>query len=197
VVSNLVVSTLEHVWTVLARLQVPAALMGGLALSVWKHARSTRDVDILVDLSDVSLATLLTELKSANIRQKREGSLVRLGDLQLLQLLYEPPESFMDLQVDLLIVDSEYDRQALGRRVPAVLGFSAFRLFVLQCEDLILRKLLAGRLIDLADCAALLRANRSAVDFGYLSNWAERLDVLAGLQTAWGEAFPGESIPTA
>jgi len=196
VVSNLVVSTLEHVWAVLARLQIPAALTGGLALSVWKHARSTLDVDILIDLSDVPLATLLAELKTAKIRQKRVGSLVRLGDLQLLQLLYEPPEAFMDLQVDLLIVDSEYDRQALGRRVPAVLGDPAFPLFVLRCEDLILRKLLAGRLIDSADSAALLRANRREIDLPYLSDWAQRLDVVAGLQMAWNDAFPGETLPS-
>jgi hypothetical protein len=34
----------------------------------------------------------------------------------------------------------------------------------LACEDLIINKLLAGRAIDLADAAALIRANANALD---------------------------------
>src|SRR6266702_5375433 len=36
-----VVATLRSAWNILADLQVPAALMGGLALAHWDHIRST------------------------------------------------------------------------------------------------------------------------------------------------------------
>jgi hypothetical protein len=35
---------------------------------------------------------------------------------------------------------------------------------VLTCEDLIVHKLLAGRLVDRADAATLLRVNRADLD---------------------------------
>ena len=64
---------------------------------------------------------------------------------------------------------------------------------MLACEDLILHKLLAGRIIDLADAAALLRANRETLDLGYLRSWAARLDLTGHLAEVWQEAFPGEA----
>ena len=42
---------------------------------------------------------------------------------------------------------------------------------VLNGDDLIMFKLLAGRMIDRADAAMLLRENREAIDFGYLLSW--------------------------
>jgi len=60
----------------------------------------------------------------------------------------------------------------------------------LACEDLILHKLLAGRVIDLADAAALLRANRETLDLNYLNRWASHLEVDGGLAGVWKEAFP-------
>ena len=61
---------------------------------------------------------------------------------------------------------------------------------VLACEDLVLHKLLAGRMIDLADAVALLRANRDTLDLNYLSCWAGKLAVEAELVGVRKEAFP-------
>lgn len=107
--------------------------------------------------------------------------------------MYEPPGALMDLNVDLLLADCIYQRQALDRRVPEELA--GLNLFILACEDLILHKLLAGRMIDRADCVALLRLQRAELDWAYLKNWAARLAVSDGLAEAWAEAFPGEQAP--
>ena len=112
---------------------------------------------------------------------KQHPPLVPLGRLELVQLLYEPPESLIDIQIDLLLADSPYHKIALERRVPTSLPELDIEVSVLACEDLILQKLLAGRMIDLADAAALLRANRDALDLGYLNRWAGKLGVAAEL----------------
>ena len=52
---------------------------------------------------------------------------------------------------------------------------------ILACEDLILHKLLAGRMIDLADAAALSWANRETLDLDYLNRWGARLEVSGDL----------------
>ncbi|MEN6452212.1 MAG: nucleotidyl transferase AbiEii/AbiGii toxin family protein [Thermoguttaceae bacterium] len=179
--SELVLKTLRHVWLTLKPLNVPMAVVGGLALATWKHIRATRDIDILLGIPVEKLAPVLERLDAVGIRPKSGPSPVSLGHLKLVQLLYEPPESFMELQVDLLLADSPYHRVALERSVPTLLPELDIEISVLACEDLILNKLSAGRLIDLADAAALLQANRDNLDTEYLNRWAGELGVAAEL----------------
>lgn len=115
--------------------------------------------------------------------------------MQVIQLLFEPPDAFVDLQVDLLLARTEYALEALRRRVPIQLPGVDVTIAVMACEDLILHKLMAGRLIDRVDAVALLRANRPTLDFAYLSRWAEDLDVAEDLAGTWKEAFSGEGLP--
>src|SRR5438046_5804634 len=48
VMASEVVRALRHAWESLQEIGVPAAVMGGLAVSTWKHLRATQDVDLLV-----------------------------------------------------------------------------------------------------------------------------------------------------
>jgi len=58
-----------------------------------------------------------------------------------------------------------------------------------------LRKPLAGRLLDRAEGAVLLRVNRADLDLEYLLFWANTLSLGADLAQVWEEAFPGEAMP--
>jgi hypothetical protein len=194
--AKLVLLTLKHVWEVLRPLNLPMAVMGGIALATWKHVRATKDVDLLVALGQADLQGVLQTLAAAQIRPKRQPPVLALGDLRLVQLLYEPPEAFLDLQIDLLLADSEYQQAAIARRRLAQLPGLEMQVDVLTCEDLILHKLLAGRLLDRADAAALVRLNRPTLDVAYLTLWTRKLALGPALDEAWEEAFPGERFPT-
>ena len=61
----------------------------------------------------------------------------------------------------------------------------------LACEDIILHKLAAGRLIDRADIIALVRANSRTLDLDYLAKWSDELR----LTPAWREIFPDSPPP--
>ncbi|HTI52193.1 MAG TPA: nucleotidyl transferase AbiEii/AbiGii toxin family protein [Planctomycetaceae bacterium] len=193
--AHAVLQTLEHVWKALEPLRLPMAVMGGLALSLWKRARATRDVDLLVGIGTHSPDELLTVLSSAGFRPKHAPPVRSLGGMQILQLEFDPRDAFVSISVDLLLVDSDYHRVALQRRTPARLESVSGDLFVLACEDLILHKLVAGRIIDRADAAALLRANRDSIDVGYLGKWAKHLLVTDELREVWGEAYGSQSPP--
>ena len=69
------------------------------------------------------------------------------------------------------------------------------KLYVLACEDLIVFKLAAGRIIDFADAAALLRANRSLIDFTLLRSECQQLLLATELDQVWHEAFPDAAMP--
>ncbi len=99
----------------------------------------------------------------------------------------------MSVAVDLLLVHTDYHREALMRRLKVQLPELSRPVYVLACEDLILHKLSAGRIIDLADVAVLLRANRDTLDLPYLTRWAMELEVTADLVRVWKEAFGNDS----
>jgi hypothetical protein len=188
-----VILALKHVWTALESLNVPMAVMGGVALSAWKHPRATQDVDLLIGLEDKDHDFILQKLAAARFRVKRQPPILTLGRLRIVQLLYEPPGTFLDLQIDLLLADCEYQKEALGRRILVHLPDLDIPIAVLSCEDLILHKVLAGRIVDRADAAKLLRVNRVSLDVDYLRHWSKKLNLSKDLREIWEEAFPGES----
>lgn len=190
-----ILKTLEEAWKSLEPLQLPMAVMGGLALSAWKYPRATRDVDLLVGIGARRLEELLGALGAAGFRAKHTPAVRQLGAMRIVQLEFEPEGAFVSIPVDLLLVDSEYHREALRRRVPMRLAGIAGDIFVLACEDLVLHKLIAGRIIDRADAAAVLRANRDTVDVGYLTQWVAKLKLSDELRDVWYEAFGKESPP--
>jgi len=196
VAADALLRSLRHVWLLLEERGVPTALLGGLALATWKHVRATRDIDLLVGVGQDEVEDLLAYLGAAGIRPKRSPAITPLGELAVIQLLYEPEEAFLDLQIDLLLATSEYHQEALRRRIPTQLPELDVPLAVLTCEDLILHKLLAGRLIDRVDAATLLRANRPALDVKYLTDWAHRLGVEDEFVAVCREVFPGQPTDT-
>ncbi len=194
-VGEAVVQSLRHVWLELDRLGVPAAVAGGLALSTWKYVRATRDVDLLVSIDANELESLLVRLRSVGMRPKKEPPAVSLGHLDVVPLLYEPPEAFLDVEIDLLLAKSEYHQGALRRRVTTPIPDLDLRVAVLTCEDLVLHKLLAGRLIDRVDASELLRINHARLDTHYLADWIERLGLHDEFTEVWTSALPTEPLP--
>ncbi|MBM4070169.1 MAG: hypothetical protein FJ271_14630 [Planctomycetes bacterium] len=193
--AEVVLKTLEHVWNVLSQLPVRKALMGGLAVAFWKHLRLTQDVDILIAVDDSALADLVARLQAADMRGKRSSPVLHFGPQKIIQVLYQPPGSFLDIQVDLLVAPDDYARNALTRAQPAVLPGVAEPIDVLTCEDLVIHKLIAGRILDQADAAALLRINSKDLDFAYLKDWIDRLGLRKEWEDVVGEAFPSERPP--
>src|SRR5260370_3207860 len=131
------------------------AVMGGLALSAWKRPRATRDVDLLIGIGSHRLEELLALLGAAGFQAKHTPPVRQLGAMQIMQLEFEPKDSFVSISVDLLLVESEYHGEAFRRKVTMHFENVAGDIFVLNCEDLLLHKFIAGRIIDPPDAAAM------------------------------------------
>jgi hypothetical protein len=147
-------------------------------------------VDLLVAADAFEPGVLLSRLEAAGLRPKHADPFVSLGSLRVLQLTYAPHDALLEMQVDLLLADSAYHRQALDRRINVVLPGADLEIAVLGCEDLILHKLLAGRLIDAADVAALLSRNGPSLDRSYLEKWLNELGLQSEFSAIWQQAFP-------
>jgi hypothetical protein len=195
VATEAALATLSRIWDVLNALRHPIALMGGISLAAWNHIRATRDVDLLVGVDVSSIEPVLTVLAEHGFRPKRVPPVIAVGDHHFVQLLYTPPGEYYDVQFDLLLAEGELQQSALARRVRRNVPGIGNPIDVLHCDDLILFKLVAGRLIDHADVAMLLRENRDELDLDYLRHWLTRLDLTSDFNAIWPEAFPGESSP--
>ena len=193
--AELLIKALQAIWNALQSMNIPAAVMGGLAMSAWKYPRATRDVDLLIGMETRQLDKILPQLQALGIQPKHNPPIMPLGQLNIIQMLYEPPEAFMEVQIDLLLAETDYLRTALERRLPTQLPDTSIETAVLTCEDLILHKLLAGRLIDLADIAALLKLNLASLDRHYLAHWANQLQLVAEIASVWKEILPDEPLP--
>lgn len=193
--ADAVVKTLRHAWKALETAGCVPVLMGGLAVGLWKHLRFTRDVDLLIGLDGTDLNRVVTTLQTEGLRPKRNPPVLDLGTVRIVQFLYDPPGAFLTLQVDLLLAESDYQKTAVARRVESRLPGLDLEIFMLSCEDLILHKLIGGRIIDRADAAALLRLNRANIDLTYLASWVPKLAVGQEWAEIWQEAFPGEAVP--
>lgn len=188
-------AALGHVWATLAPTNCRCALMGGLSLSFWKHVRNTQDVDILIDAGPIGIDAILNLLGQAGVRTKRHPAILDLDSVRIIQLLYEPKDAFTDIQIDLLLAESPFHLEALNRRISVRLPDIDLDLYTLSCEDVLILKILAGRIIDRADAAALVRLNRTELDLPYLLRWVTHFNLQPELGEIWREALPGEPLP--
>ena len=173
---TLLMESLDRVWNILNPVAPIKALAGGLALSYWGYPRSTQDIDIAVLLPNSASKSIDSHLQKAGLSPKRTNHVRDLGVMKVSQWRLPIPESFVDIDVDLLLGDSEFYQSALSRRIECDLGATQ-SIHVLSCEDLILFKALAGRMIDLADIRELRDRNLAWLDQAYLSKWTARLDI--------------------
>lgn len=191
-----VLAALGHVWKTLAGPDIPVAVIGGMAVARWQHLRVTKDVDLLIGIESAQVDALLAKLRAAGIQPINEPPVLKLDQYRFIPLVYEPPDVFLNIHIDLMIADSAFQQLALARSTPLRLPQLDFEMRVISCEDLIVFKLIAGRIIDRADVAALLRLNRETLDLSYLSKWIGDLGLQSDFAAVWDEAFPGESPPS-
>lgn len=193
--AEFVLNSLRQLWAALSPRNLPMAVMGGLALAAWKHARATRDIDFLIAIDPPSADELIRDLREAGLYPKHHPIVSQVGDTRFIQFSFRPDESNFSLRVDFLLADSEYHRTALSRRRVVSLPGIDTEIAVLSCEDLILHKLVAGRMMDRADASSLLALNRQSIDFEYLAKWTKDLNVSDEYSEVWKATFPDEPLP--
>lgn len=190
-----VLATLRAGWDAIRTIAAPKALIGGLALSAWNHARYTRDADVLVAIPPEQVSGLVTALLKAGFRTRHDPPLRIIDGQGIVQFTFQPADALMPFQFDVLLATTPFQRESLARAVPRHLPGDGTAVAVVRPDDLIVIKLLAGRIIDRADAAMVLRENRNDIDFDHL----HRVIVAEGLEddyeSIWSDAYPDEPAP--
>lgn len=169
---------LKKIADILGKLEIPYAVTGGIAVTVWGRPRFTADIDIIVELASQKLDQLAEKLlsidKAVYVDQvMMQRALERRGEFNFIH-----PAS--GLKVDLWILKNDpFSQEQIARAVRKKIA-NVSVIFV-SPEDLILSKLLWYKESEsdrqLEDVASVLRRQKK-LDWEYLRKWAKQQSTL-------------------
>ena len=149
---------LRRILSVLENLQVPYALIGGLALAFYEVVRATKDLDLLILLSPDEMEKLAGQLRVNGLPAgARKGA---PGDPVVGVVVVQVPVGEGELTCDLLLPSARWQSEAI--RNAGTFEVEGLQVRVVQARDLFLLKLYAGGPQDLLDASQLLRMQDEA-----------------------------------
>jgi hypothetical protein len=167
------------------RLQLPYAIMGGIAVRAYGLPRPTFDVDLVVAVPRDRLAELFAAIESLGYtvpEQYRGGWIDSVGGMPLFKV-----RLFLEgrgIDADIFLAENEFQASVMSRRIPEEVEGKPLQL--ITAEDLILFKLLAGRPRDLLDIKDIFFM-QGQLDEAYMRRWAVPLGVAQQLEQALAE----------
>lgn len=179
--------TLRLVVEALNAAAIEHMLAGSFASSLHGMARTTADIDLVIDPTPTSIGEFLTHLDTERFYVDPPTARTSVAARDQFNVV----DIMNGWKVDLIIrKDRAFSAAEFRRRVPAtVLGVKTS---VATAEDTVLAKLewAARGASDrqVRDAVGILRIQRDRVDDDYLDRWAEPLGVAALLEQARREA---------
>mgnify|MGYP001245833450 FL=1 len=161
---------------------------GAIAEWAWGEPRATQDLDLVINLPIKAVVRFSKELDKRNMLVPADIILDAMmedrADIPLNAI-----HMYSGLKADLYLMrDGDALRQsAFQRRVLVDYGPPIGKVYIHSAEDLILYKLmylgLSGQPKHARDIAAILRAKKNQLEFGYIEEWVAQL----GLGSVWKE----------
>ena len=157
------------------RRSVTYALAGGWAYSALVEPRATTDIDLLILLDPPSrqhIQTLVSSLFDSTIIHPKPMVFQGISIWRIVGV-----RSGQEVVVDFLLADTDYLRTALDKRRTIALG--TLQVPILSIEDLVILKMVAGRLQDRADLEKI-RARQAElhIDWPYIAQWKKTLGLV-------------------
>jgi hypothetical protein len=172
--------------------QLDYLIGGAVAVWAWGEPRTTQDFDVVVDLPVSHITQLSAELAKRDMLVPPEILL----DL-LLQMKGDLPVNALHLhsrfKAELFLIRpwDEYRRVAFSRRRLVNLGSSFGEVYVHAPEDLIVNKVyyfsLSQQTKHIRDIASIIDLMVDDLDFNYIDEWAQKLNLTAAWYELLGE----------
>ncbi|AFY34970.1 hypothetical protein [Calothrix sp. PCC 7507] len=170
-------------------INIPYYVSGGVASSIHGEPRSTRDLDLVIEIPPNQIDLLVTTLETAGYYCPA-GAVADLQQGQERMLNITHTETIAN--ADLYIADvTPFARSQMARRIlPDLDGISPF--WVASAEDIILQKLWWGKGSQSEkqwrDVLGILKLQAQNLDYVYLTEWAEHLNLVDLLSQAFSES---------
>ncbi len=152
-------------------------VVGAMASSTYGEPRSTRDVDVVVDLRPDQIPALVARFPAPHFYVSEEGARRAAEHRDMFNILH--PAS--GLKIDLIIRKADAFDDSRFRRRRRLRVLPDRQVYLASPEDVILKKLVfykeGGSEKHLRDVAGILQVSGRALDRAYLARWARRLGV--------------------
>jgi hypothetical protein len=174
---------LRRVTGALAEASIPYMLTGSFASAYYGAARSTRDIDFVIEATSEQLTDFIQRLP----REQYYADLDAALEAYHRQSLFNIIDMASGWKIDLIIRKARaFSREEFRRR--QFVNLQDLSLFVASAEDVIVSKLewskLAQSQRQIEDVAAILRIRRDSLDRSYLEKWIAELH----LESFWIDA---------
>ncbi|BAY23202.1 hypothetical protein NIES2100_29660 [Calothrix sp. NIES-2100] len=170
-------------------MNIPYYVSGGVASSIHGEARSTRNLDLVIQVQGEQIDSLVQTLETA-------GFYCPLGAVEDIKLGRERTLSITHTvtisNADLIVMDNSpfATSQMTRRQLVDVEGISPF--WVASPEDMVLQKLLWGRSSQSEkqwrDVLGIIKLQAERLDYSYLTEWAGNLGLVDVFSQALTEA---------
>jgi hypothetical protein len=171
-VTGSLLGALEALTRALQNANVPAVIVGGVAVSLLGRPRFTRDIDALVDLEETRWPALLEASRLLAIVPRIDDPLEFVRRTRVLLLRHEPSQ----IDIDVIVGGLPFERAAVASGAWHALG--GFDVRLPRAEDLMIMKAIAQRPQDLLDLAALIETHPEA-DLSRVRHWVREFSVAA------------------
>lgn len=175
---------------ILESVNIPYYVSGGVASSIHGEPRSTRDLDLVIEIQRDQINLLVTTLEAhsyycpagavEDLQQGCDGKMLNITHTQTIA------------NADLYITDNSAFAvsQMARRKLLNVEGMPNF--WLISPEDLLLQKLVWGRgsqsQKQWRDVLGILKLQADFLDYGYLTEWAKNLGLVDLIGQAFAEA---------
>ncbi|MCC6573658.1 MAG: nucleotidyltransferase [Planctomycetes bacterium] len=147
-------AALKAVCQWLASLQVPFAIVGGVAAAAYGRARATKDVDATADLAGRDLEAALKLAKQFGIERRPEHAETFRRGSRVLLLQHAPTSTNIDVALALFAIEMKF----LGRARQVHIDDWSFP--IATPEDILVMKLFAWRPQDVRDIENILAVQK-------------------------------------
>jgi len=153
----------------LDRAQISYMVIGGQAVQLYGEPRMTRDIDLTLGLGSEGLDRVLAVCGACCLKPLPAVPAEFVRETMVLPAL----EERTGIRVDFIFSFTDYERQAIARSRPVVLGGASVRFAAV--EDVVIHKLVAGRPRDLEDVRSIVVKN-PGLDRAYVEEWLGGFD---------------------
>ena len=176
-IQDSLLKTLDKILKISLKADVLIMFIGGIAASLWGHPRTTYDIDAVIGISASEKDKFLLEASKQNFTYDKRNPVKTIQKSAFITLASSVKNH--KIYVDLFLASGEYQKVALSRRKEIkLLGRT---LPVVSAEDLVLYKLLAGRVKDMDDIREVFISQKGKLDIKYMKKWANKLGIMAFL----------------
>jgi predicted nucleotidyltransferase len=171
----------------LDRSGLPYMIIGGQAVLFYGTPRMTKDIDITLGIDTASLDLVVQAIKSIGIEIIPDDFRAFAERTCVLPTI----EKESGLRIDFIFSFTPYERQAIERAKPVLLGET--KVMFASVEDVIIHKVFAGRPRDLEDVRSVMIKNTD-FDRDYVRKWLkdfEKSSEKGGLLGVFEEILAG------